>query len=244
MKRVLMPRLPEIGQVLDLPEEEAHHLLQVLRVRNGEEVEALDGIGHRQKVEIVLQGKGRASARALSAPTQEPSLLSVPLTLEMAILKGDAMEWVVEKAVELGVRRFQPVITAHAVVQLDRKGPQFFQERWQKIADQALKQCGRLDRMKVLEPKELGEAMQRKEGIRFWLNERQREGRSLSEFFIQKIPAEQDVSILVGPEGGWSESEIAFLGRADLVETSLGPWVLRAETAALFATSLALGAMR
>ena len=67
----------------------------------------------------------------------------------MAVLKGPSMEWVIEKSVELGVKLFIPVITDHTVVQFKSKGPEVFKERWQKIADQALKQCNRLKKWKL-----------------------------------------------------------------------------------------------
>jgi RsmE family RNA methyltransferase len=70
----------------------------------------------------------------------------------MAVLKSQAMEWVIEKSVELGVEEVIPVLTAHTVVQIKNKGPELFQERWQKIADQALKQCGRLNQMVIHKP--------------------------------------------------------------------------------------------
>lgn len=242
MKRVILDRLPELHTELPLPDEEAHHLVQVLRARNGETAEALDGRGRFQSVEIRLTGKGRANVYALESPRTDPKRVGLPVILEMSVLKGDAMEWSVEKAVELGAMAFQPIIAAHSVVQMDKKGPVAFQERWQKIADQALKQCGRLTRMEVRLPLPLGEALQRTDVVRLWLNERNRDGA----FPAQAVQERRDrpVSILVGPEGGWSENEIAFLSRIGAVDTSLGPWVLRAETAALFATSLVVGGMR
>jgi 16S rRNA (uracil1498-N3)-methyltransferase len=247
MKRVLVPTLPEVDRPVELPDDEAHHLVSVLRVRNGEKVEALDGKGAKCEAEVELAGKGRARIRATSSITRDPSLSSLPITLEMAVLKGDAMEWTVEKAVELGVKTFVPVLSAHAVVQVDRKGPGFYRERWQKIADQALKQCGRLERMEVREPIELERLLAEKRPLRLWADETSRaQSTSVSEALSSVAPNDrsQGVSILIGPEGGWSDVERAFLSRSGCVSTSLGPWVLRAETAALFATSLVASSMR
>ena len=104
MKRVLLPILPAAERAMPLPEEEAHHLLQVLRARNGEILEALDGRGSRMKVEVELLGKGKAAVRSLGAAERDPRLNALPILLEMAVLKGDAMEWTVEKATsKLGV---------------------------------------------------------------------------------------------------------------------------------------------
>lgn len=247
MKRVLVEKLPSPDRPTPLPEDEAHHLLQVLRVRNGEHIEALDGKGGKMAVEVELLGKGAAQIRSRGEVSRDPRLAALPILLEMAVLKGDAMEWTVEKAVEIGVKTFVPVLCAHAVVQVDRKGPKFYQERWQKIADQALKQCGRLERMEVREPVELEVLLTEKRALRIWADEAARAESPHVFETLSKVEAKErvrGVAILIGPEGGWSESERALLSRSDCASTSLGPWVYRAETAALFATSLVAASMR
>jgi 16S rRNA (uracil1498-N3)-methyltransferase len=247
MKRVLIPTLPTHSAPVELPEDEAHHLIQVLRVRNGETIECLDGQGSKIKAIVDFQRKGKVIATALGLKESSTALLSLPIQLEMSVIKGDAMEWTVEKAVELGVRTFVPVITAHSVVQLERKGPEAFQERWQKIADQSLKQCGRLDQMKVALPIALETLLMEPAPVRLWLEETKRATHpsiisALNEVGGEKIT--RGVSILVGPEGGFSERERLFLSKSGVASVSLGPWILRAETAALFATSLVSGSMR
>lgn len=247
MKRVLIPSLPSSDKPVILPEEEAHHLVQVLRVRNGERIEALDGKGAKMEVEVELLGKGKAQLRGRSALIRDPRLQALPITLEMAVLKGDAMEWSIEKAVELGVRTFIPVLSAHAVVQVDRKGPGFYQERWQKIADQSLKQCGRLERMVVRAPIQLEMLLTEKRPLRLWADEATRADSPHIFEALAKVETAvrlEGVSILIGPEGGWSDSERTLLSRSPCISTSLGPWVYRAETAALFATSLVAASMR
>lgn len=247
MKRVLVDKLPDANRPLPLDDEEAHHLLQVLRVRNGERVEALDGKGARVDVEIEFTGKGKAQIHARGVVFHDSKLNSLPITLEMAVLKGDAMEWTIEKASELGVRTFIPVLCAHAVVQVDRKGPQYYRDRWQKIADQSLKQSGRLERMIVREPIELTSLMAERRALRIWADEA---SRAASPHIFETLNAVSapdrvdGVAILIGPEGGWSDSERTLLSRSECRSTSLGPWVLRAETAALFATSLVAASMR
>lgn len=247
MKRVLLEKLPTSDRPIALVDEEAHHLMQVLRIRNGEMVEALDGRGSKMSVEIEFIGKGKAQAHSRSEAHKDPRLNALPIILEMAVLKGDAMEWTVEKAVELGVKVFVPVLCAHAVVQVERKGPQFYQERWQKIADQALKQCGRLERMEVQEPTPIESLLVEKRALRIWADEATRADSPTLFETLDRVEAAkriQGVAILIGPEGGWSETERILLSRSECVSTSLGPWVYRAETAALFATSLVAASMR
>lgn len=247
MKRLLVDTLPTPEKPLLLPEDEAHHAAQVFRLRSGDEVELIDAKGMRVRAELDFQGKGKIQAIALDEPESVPALLSLPIRLEMAVLKGDAQEWTIEKAVELGVRDFQPVLSAHTVVQLDRKGPEAFRDRWQKIADQALKQCGRLDRMRVHVPRPLPESIMPAVGARFWLDESARAtGKGLLEGLNHAVPQDliRGVGLLIGPEGGWSDSERQFLHRQNLEGISLGPWVLRAETAAVYATSVLAASMR
>ena len=248
MKRALVEKLPSPGHPIALADEEAHHLMQVLRIRNAERIEALDGRGAKMTVEVEFLGKAKAQIHARGEVVRDASLGALPITLEMAVLKGDAMEWTVEKAVELGVRTFVPVLCAHAVVQVDRKGPDFYRERWQKIADQALKQCGRLERMEVRAPIELTALLTEKRALRLWADEGARaESPHVFEALAKTEAADRvrgGVAILIGPEGGWSEAERTLLARSECRSTSLGPWVYRAETAALFATSLVAASMR
>jgi 16S rRNA (uracil1498-N3)-methyltransferase len=191
---------------------------------------------------LELAQTGNASVR-----TEAPGSV-VPLVLEIAVLKGEAMEWVVEKAVELGVRELVPVLTAHTVVQIKAKGPEAFRERWQKIADQALKQCGRLERLLVQAPAPLERVISEHPASarvhRFWCDEAA--GEKAAELAQQAAPAAAsatELRLLIGPEGGWSEEERSWIaGSASRVR--LGPLVLRAETAALYGVSLLTSALR
>jgi 16S rRNA (uracil1498-N3)-methyltransferase len=247
MKRALVDTLPGPDRPSLLSDDEAHHLLKVLRVRNGDRIEALDGRGSKMETEIEFLGKGKARLLPRGETVRDPRLGALPIVLEMAVLKGDAMEWTVEKAVELGVRSFVPVVCAHGVVQVDRKGPEFYRDRWQKIADQSLKQCGRLERMEVRPPLGLPELIVEKRALRIWADEASRADSPHVFETLSEVPAAErlrGVAILVGPEGGWSDSERELLSRSECRSTSLGPWVYRAETAALFATSLVAASMR
>ena len=152
MRRALSGPLPlKPGTLVSLDEAEARHLISVLRMGPGDEVELLDGKGLKAKATLVFQGK-KVLAETTEAPHTDSRYVSTPNHLCMSIIKGDAMEWVVEKAVELGVRSLTPVETEFTVVKIHKKGAEAFQERWQRIADQAIKQCGRLDRMTIHSP--------------------------------------------------------------------------------------------
>jgi 16S rRNA (uracil1498-N3)-methyltransferase len=254
-KRLLCPSLPKPNRSVTLAEKEAHHATRVLRLRDGEIVEAMDGNGN--KTLAVLRTKaGAIRVEFMETPPEgiacRPTLTTqeIPLniTLEMAVLKGDAMEWVVEKAVELGVKKFIPILTAHTVVQMKSKGPEQFKERWQKIADQALKQCERLDRMEIATPITLEELVastaQEKDTSRVWCDEASlTESPYLMNWIGTVSPAETPtIRLLIGPEGGWSSLERTLLAQDTRARATfrihLGPLILRAETAAIFAISV------
>ena len=243
MKRVLCPKLPIAGHPAPLPESEAEHLTRVLRLGDGDVVEALDGRGHAVRATLRLRGGQGPRLEFMADESAAAEKQKIPaIVLETAILKGEAMEWVVEKSVELGVKTLVPLITAHTVVQIKGKGPEAFRDRWQKIADQALKQCGRLERMEVALPVALEDHFAKNpnsaETPRLWCDEAEREAAPpllewLSDHRVQ------GVHLLVGPEGGWSDFERNRLITLGYERVSLSPWVLRAETAGLFAVSLA-----
>jgi 16S rRNA (uracil1498-N3)-methyltransferase len=273
LKRFLCDQIPTPNRATLLSEEEARHAIKVYRLQQGDRVEVLDGQGHAVIASLRLNSQGVWLDYIEPSPLVEESVpssnprVSPSLILEVAILKGEAMEWVIEKAVELGCAEVHPLLTAHTVVQIDRKGPEAFQGRWQKIADQALKQCGRTQRLLVGLPtpleQKLSESASRVEPqlnhdsaaspnaqakLRLWADESARSldpGLHWISAIQHKITQGEFASIhlLIGPEGGWSTAEREILRRAPAPGFThqvigLGPLILRAETAALASLSL------
>jgi 16S rRNA (uracil1498-N3)-methyltransferase len=242
MRRLLVPHIPKPGKTVELPETEAKHAIHVLRLRDGETVEIIDGLGARAAAWMRIQGQ-RAFAEATGDKVRPQEGVRPAITLELAILKGQAMEWAVEKVTELGIHRLVPVLAERTVVRLDRKGPGVFIDRWQKISDQALKQCGRLERLEIappLTPSQLATAPE-DGALRLWCEEKEL---GTAPLLLDVLAAERrkrtelpQVRVLVGPEGGWSDNERTILSD-HYTAVSLGPLVLRAETAALFAASV------
>jgi 16S rRNA (uracil1498-N3)-methyltransferase len=233
MKRFLVPQLPESQQVA-LPKEEAQHAIQVLRVQEGEKIEILDGQGKGWLARVHLEGKNCIAHQISAVESQLERAQVAALELVIGIPKSDSMEWILEKATELGIRKVTPLQCAHSVVKLERRGAPAFMERWRKISDQALKQCGRLTRLEISSPIPLEEWSRSPPELPiFWAHERER-AKSQSLDRVRTLPA----ALLIGPEGGFSEREIALLERTPrLTPVSLGPLVLRTETAALFGLS-------
>jgi 16S rRNA (uracil1498-N3)-methyltransferase len=243
---LLCNQLPRPGNSTLLSEQEAHHAIRVLRLKEGDIIDALDGAGHKASV-ILRAQKGKVRIEYLQTQNNfsqsiRKELSPLPIILEVAALKGEAMEWVIEKSVELGIKELIPLLTAHTVVQMNSKNPQEFQQRWQKIADQSLKQCGRLEQMRIHVPLSFQQFFalpQTPLGTRLWCDESSFGQTTDLLSWLQKNPYKEShfLRILIGPEGGWSADEKAFLKHQQRM--NLGPLILRAETAALFAVSLA-----
>lgn len=233
----------------EIPKAEGQHLTQVLRLRNGEPIEAIDGKGNRVKGNLVIKDYGYFIEASADIETiNEIELTVPPIVLEIAVLKGEAMEWVIEKCVELGVRKVVPLETSFTVVQTEKKGRDVFQSRWQRIADQALKQCGRLSSLEVAEPIRLETYIQNNpasvQSPRFFAAERSKDtAPELLTRLRYLEPNTESLHILIGPEGGFSFEEIEFLSK-QANPVSLGPLILRAETAAIMSASLATSFFR
>ncbi len=249
MRRAICDTLPKhLHSLVEIHESEAKHLTSVLRLGPGDEVELLDGEGFFAKGILVYRDK-KVFAELTEAPATDTKRVSLPIHLKMSIIKGDAMEWVVEKAVEMGVRSLTPIETEFTVVKIHKKGADAFQERWQRIADQALKQCGRLDRMIIHAPQNF-ESMLIDSTPLIWLDEtlaRETTPETHLSAHLRNLQTVPEMSLLVGPEGGLSPTERARLlqltvsGKKAINRVHLGALILRAETAAMMGISIMIG---
>ena len=217
-----------------LCEEDARHATRVLRMREGEACE-LFAAGRRFSGKIASIGDGEVAVRITGEmPSTEAKLR---ITLYQGLPKADKMELIVQKSVELGACAVVPVSMSRCVVQLDAKDGRKKQERWQKIAREACKQSGRCEMMQVTEPISFKQLLARltehEAAIVPWEDAR---GYSLARFH-QEHPGVTDLAIVIGPEGGMSEDEIVRMKEASCQSVTLGPRILRTETAGLCAMS-------
>lgn len=243
MRKALCSLLPsKVGDTVEIPQSESNHLISVLRLKPEDTIEILDGNGKSAQGKLFYKGKS-LFAELVSAPQGKKELQSLPIHLSMAVLKGDAMEWVIEKAVELGVRTFTPFEAEFSVVDLRKKGPEAFQERWQKIADQALKQSGRLSRMTVEMPTTFENVLLKKNQL-VWLDETlayQTDAANWKESYLPNVALGEEPELLIGPEGGFSPAEKNRLlqpSKKEIKRAHAGAAILRAETAALWGISV------
>lgn len=220
------------GATVELAAAAAHHALKVLRVGAGDTAILFDGQGGQWLATLNPAGKTlRATLREFADTDREPPLA---LTLAQALPAGDKMDLVVQKAVELGVSRIQPVVAKRSVIRLagERAGRRV--EHWRHIAIAACEQSGR-NRVPAVEPildlpQYLGLAA-RENGLGFVCAPGARG--SLRELAAPTTP----VSLLIGPEGGFEEGELLAARAAGFHVIGLGPRVLRSETAGLGAVA-------
>jgi 16S rRNA (uracil1498-N3)-methyltransferase len=224
------------GPRVTFDRQETRHLARVLRLGPGDLVLATDGLGHEYTVRIETLGVGATGTVLDAAPrlTESP----VAVTLVQGIPKGDKMEAIIRAATELGATRIAPALTARTVVSLEENGWRERARRWQRVAREAAKQCGRAVVPEVMEPRPLPRVLQDAGGndlkICLWEGER----RPLGALLRRASPLPRTVAVAVGPEGGLSAAEVAHARGLDWAIAGLGPRILRTETASV--TVLAL----
>ena len=219
---------------------DAHHLARVMRAQIGDEVTVADADGRvaRMTVSAVVPDAVQLSLAELLVQEKENSH---EVILVQALLKGEKMDFVVQKAVELGATAFHPVMTERVVVRYDAKKAAARAARWQKIADEAAKQCGRRALMPVAEITELSSLLQNAEFfhtsdtavIFCYEGEAERSMRTA----LRALTARRIV-LIVGAEGGFSPAEAEAIRASGATSVSLGRLILRAETAALAALAV------
>lgn len=239
------------GQPVDLTPL-VHQLRSVLRLSPGDQILLLDNAGCAYPTEILRLDKSAAVGTVLG---QEAALGEPPISLSLYLcaLKADKFEWVLQKGVEMGVSRFVPVISSRTIVRPAEKIAQKYQ-RWQAIIREAAEQCGR-GRLPVLAaPLSWSAAVAEASGLRLMPWEGAKEPRPLGRASAAKdamtlgaaltaAPTTAQCSLLIGPEGGIDDAEAAQAVGAGWLSVTLGPRILRAETAALTASAVILHRM-
>ncbi len=228
--------VPEVapGARIVLPDHSARHAREVLRLRAGARVRVFDGEGHEFEAQLDEVSRRRV---ALHVTGQAEPLPESPLRLVLAAapLRGDRMELVIQKATELGVSELWPVVTARtdAAARPALRGSRA--DRWHKVASGAAEQCGRAVVPHIAPTAPLASVLSTPfGGAKLLFVERSGEP-GLS----QRPPLEEAAALaLVGPPGGWEPQELERIREAGFARHSLGPRVLRAETAAIVAVAL------
>ncbi|MGE5404024.1 MAG: 16S rRNA (uracil(1498)-N(3))-methyltransferase [Candidatus Saccharibacteria bacterium] len=228
------------NEIIRISGDEARHIARVLRMEPGDRITVFDGTGLEYLVELTSVGHDVEG----QIITQEPAGIEPPvkITLVQGLAKGEKMELIIQKAVELGVHKIIPVYTEYAVVKLDDKKARDKVERWQRIALEACKQCGR-SVPPVVEPVTgLGQALvMNRDPVKLFFYEHSDKAnlKNILRHSREKIQ-NNGTAIYIGPEGGFSEAEVSRATEAGAAVVGLGPRILRTETAGLAAVSIVM----
>jgi 16S rRNA (uracil1498-N3)-methyltransferase len=214
----------------------ALHLSRVLRAQIGQEfdISAEGAIRHGRVVNIA----DHRVEFELSA--EIPARRSADLTLVLAVFKFDRMEWAIEKCTELGVRRIVPFIAQRTDSHLASASAKRV-ERWRRIAWQASEQSRRAAPPEICMPSKPQQALGACHGLRVVLAESENDIQLRG---VLRPDGADEVALAIGPEGGWTEDELKLFHHAEWISASLGPTILRAETAAVAATAIVISELQ
>lgn len=236
MRRLYVGEPLEEGRAVALDGADAHRVARVLRLRPGERIALFDGSGREAVAELVAVSPRRVEARVVTVGDGLPEP-PVRLVLYQAVVKGERFEWALEKGTEVGVARFVPLLAGRSVV---RTGEGAKLERWRRIVIEATEQCGRAVPPVVTPPATFDEALPSLEPpalIAFEGEEAVGLGDALD---AVALPPGGTLRLIIGPEGGFAPEEVSRAVARGAQPVSLGPRILRSETAGVVASALAL----
>ena len=241
MHRFYLPPERCAGDALRLDGREAHHALNVLRLKHGELVAVLDGIGNEFICTVADCGRN-AVTLSVSLKNFVPAL-PCAISLLVGIPKGKIIESVIQKSVELGARRIVPILSERVVTQLDDEDAEIKRGKWQNVAIEAIKQCGATWLPKVEAPVTIQQFLSRKEKFDLSLvgslqKERRHPREVFREFEAKHTRLPQSAAVWIGPEGDFTLDELKAIENSGAQPISLGKLVLRVETAAIYCLSV------
>ena len=238
MPRFYIPSIAWNPDRLALDVAESHHAFDVLRMTAGDRATVFDGEGHEAEVELLKPGKSGTELRKISLGKSAP--LPCRITLAQAVPKGKNMELIIEKATELGVGAIAPLMSERTVVRGSEEDHVRKQSKWQRTAVEACKQCGQNFLPRVAQPCTPRAFFERNERFDLMLiGSLQGDARPLKQVMAEfgaKRP--KSVLILIGPEGDFTPAEVALAKSNGCRPVTLGPIILRTETAAIYCVSV------
>lgn len=229
--RFFVPLSLQPGATLALPDGVAHHALRVLRLPAGSPIILFNGEGGAWQATLSTQGK-QAMAELTSFDPRDTELPG-RVILVQGIATGDKMDWIIEKAVELGAHTVAPIAAQRSVLRLSGERLEKRIQHWQRVAQAACEQCGR-NRLPVVQaPVTLAQWLanpDNADGLRLMCHPDATDTLSGA---LPSPPTTASLALLVGPEGGWSDEELELAARHEVRRVRFGTRVLRTETAGL-----------
>lgn len=237
MRRFYLPPAECQSDELTLSGAEAHHALRVVRVRAGERVILLNGVGDELLCRVEETGRHDLTLRVLQA--QRMPEMAQQITLVQAVLKGRSMDFIVQKATELGAHRVVPVLSERSVPDWDEAEGAAKRARWQTAAVEAIKQCGSAWLPQIELPRDVasilaGGALAELTLMASLQPGSQHPRKRVEGFLLEHGRLPRSVATWVGPEGDFTPAELNLIERAGAAPITLGRLILRSETAALY----------
>jgi 16S rRNA (uracil1498-N3)-methyltransferase len=241
------------ASLVTLSVDETHHLIHVLRMTPGDEAFVFDGCGREYRCSF-RRVEGNHAQLEIEDTLSNVVESALHLTLAQALVRGEKFDFIIQKATELGANAIAPLITRYSDVRLDDQQKIKRVERWRRISLEALKQCGRRRLVEITTPRTLPEFIMEREPSsagtpgaashmpQAFLLFSEQGGIAVTDA-LAGLPSHCEVSALIGPEGGWSDDEFETMNDRGCKAVSLGPRVLRTETAAVVAMTLIQHAM-
>ncbi len=218
-----------LGQTIELDRNASQHVCKVLRLTNNAELRLFNGRGNSVHA-ILTNSSVKAATAEIISEISEQTESPLKIELGLGISKGDRMDYAIQKAVELGVHSITPLITERTVVRLDDKRKEKKLNHWQGIILSACEQCGRSYLPKLNPVVTLEKWLPHDAPCKIVFD-------TESEQRLSQLTRADKVSILIGPEGGLSETEVSHAKTYDFHSVKLGPRILRTETAVVSASS-------
>lgn len=241
MHRFFLPPEDWHPDALRLTGSEAHHCRNVLRLEPPDKIVLFNGVGHEITAEIVSSDSAQIQLRKIHEAATPP--LRCRITLGQAIPKGKNMDLIVQKAVEIGAAEIAPILSDRTVVKLDEESAAAKQEKWQTVAIEAAKQCGQNWLPKVHTPQTLAQFFQDRRRFDLQLigslqSDAMHLKKILAEYSAEHGERPSSVLMLVGPEGDFTPAELSLARSQGCRPITLGPVVLRVETASIYCLSI------
>lgn len=218
-----------------LQEDETNHL-RVMRLKPGDIIRVADASGARYRAQIKEQTRETTLLKILEQEAS-PKGISLSITLGQAIPKFSQMEFVLQKATELGIERICPLQTERGFLSKEKSLTQNRWERWKRICEEAAKQCGRAKLPLLMTPQPLDSFLSLASDLRICLWEGEKKIQGIRDLF-REIKRPETITLLVGPEGSFSPEEIEKIRKSGYYTLPCGQRIMRVETAALAITAI------
>ncbi len=219
--------------------EESHHISHVMRLSKGDTLVAFDGLGNEYVCEIFESNKEAVIASIITTETLCQAEATLKITLFQGLPKSGKMDFIVQKCTELGVGRIVPITSSRTVVKLTGEKRKNKVSRWQRIADEAAKQSNRVKIPQISQVASMEESFKCLDGFDLVIIPWEREtANHLKTTLKSTKPA--SIGVFIGSEGGFSHKEIENAKKKGIVPVSLGPRILRTETAGLVTLAIVL----